>query len=231
MINYEIIKDVNALNSFITWLPELEKGECFLLSLFSRKKYFDKPTDIRGDKSQLKRFTVSQKSLIADKIKQLEVEVGAYKTSGHPIPQEALALYITVNPRSNSKAARALLKELADIIGGEDKREYSLHKLAMNATQVACSRKLYMDFDFDHRDPEEVITEMKEIINPDAFCTVVTRGGCHVLVEVLKIAPTHAKTWYQSVMKLTGVDVSGDVLLPVPGCCQGGFVPYMIFNS
>lgn len=229
-MNYQIVKDEEKLNEFIDWLPELAPSECFLVSLFSRKKYYDNPDGIKADKSQLKRFT-SNKEFLLDKIKQLEVAEGTYKTNGKANPQNTLALYITVNPRSNSKAARALLKELADIIGGEDKREYNLHKLALNATQVACGRKLYIDFDFDHRDPEEVITEMKEIINPDAFCTVVTRGGCHVLVEVLKITPTYAKTWYQSVMKLTGVDVSGDVLLPVPGCSQGGFVPYMIFNS
>lgn len=229
-MNYKIVQDETELKEFIEWLPELEANETYLVSLFSRKKYFENPAGVSADKNQLKRFT-SNKKYLFDKIKQLEITAGAYQTNGLVIPQNTLALYITVNPRSNTKAAKNLLKELADIITSEDKREYSVHKLALNATQVACSRKLYMDFDFDHRNHNEVITEIKSIINADAFCTVVTRGGCHVLVEVAKIEAAFAKSWYQSIMKLNGVDVLGDILLPVPGCCQGNFVPLMIKNS
>jgi hypothetical protein len=231
-MNYQIVKDEEKLREFIDWLPTLAPSECFLVSLFSRKKYFplEQQREIKGDKSQLKRFTTN-KEFLFNKIKQLEVAVGTYVTNDVVTPESTLALYITVNPRSNSKAARALLKELADIIGSEDKREYNLHKLALNATQVACGRKLYMDFDFDHRAYTEVIEEVKGLMNADAFHTVVTRGGCHILVEVAKIVPIFIKTWYQAITKLSGVDVSGDVLLPVPGCVQGGFVPYLVSNE
>lgn len=229
-MNYQIVQDEGKLKKFIEWLPELEVNETYLVSLFSRKKYFDNPAGVSADKSQLKRFT-SNKKFLFDKIKQLEVAVGTYRTNGVEIPQNTLALYITVNPRSNTKSAKNLLKELADIITSEDKREYSVHKLALNATQLACSRKIYMDFDFDHRDPIDVINEIKSIINTDAFCTVVTRGGCHILVEVAKIGTDYTKGWYQSIMKLNGVDVLGDILLPVPGCCQGGVIPELIINS
>ena len=228
-MNYEIVRDENKLKEFIDWLPELAPSECYLVSLFSRKKYYEDPTGIKADKNQLKRFT-SNKEYLFDKIKQLEVAEGTYKTSGKPNPQNTLALYITVNPRCYEKAAKENLKQLANLITMDSYNGYNSHKVALNAVQVSCSRKVYFDLDFDGVDYTTTVAAIKELVNPEALSVIVTRGGFHVLVEVKKVAPAYVKTWYNSLTKLPGCDVLGDILLPVPGCVQGGFQPQLILN-
>lgn len=41
-MNYRIIEDETALIDFIKWLPDLKENEVFYVSLFARKKYFEK---------------------------------------------------------------------------------------------------------------------------------------------------------------------------------------------
>jgi hypothetical protein len=230
-MNYQIVKDEEKLREFIDWLPTLAPSECFLVSLFSRKKYFplEQQREIKGDKSQLKRFTTN-KEFLFNKIKQLEVAVGTYVTNDVVTPESTLALYITVNPRSYIKAAKENLKQLMDLFTMTEYNGYNSHKVALNAVQVSCSRKVYFDLDFDGVDYPTTLEQVKQLVNPEALSVIVTRGGFHLLVEVQKVAPEYVKTWYQAITKLPGCDVQGDILLPVPGCVQGGFQPQLITN-
>jgi len=58
-MNYKIIKDEKELKKFIDWLPQLEDGQKFYISLFARKKY-GATEGLKADKGQLKRFTASK---------------------------------------------------------------------------------------------------------------------------------------------------------------------------
>jgi hypothetical protein len=224
MTNYQIIKDQTKLNQFIEWLPELLPNECYYLTLFARKKYTDAP--LKSNKAQLKSVTVKKEHIVS-KIRQMEVPLGAYQQDGLEIPNEALALYISVNPRNMELAAKKLLIKLANVVT-EKYNGYNPRSLAMSEIHQASGTKHFFDFDFDGVDLKKTISQLEYIINQDCLHILKTRGGFHILVELKKIISCHSKTWHKNLSSLPGVDVRGDNLIPVPGCQQGGFIPYFV---
>lgn len=233
-MNYEIIKDPAELSRFITWLPELEKHETYYVTLLCRNKYCKETQGITADRSQLKRFTSNKERLI-QKIKQLECEVGSYFSGDIPVPQEGLALYITPNPRNMEKATKNSLIKFANTIT-QSYYGYNPHQEVLSEIQKTVGQKVYVDFDFDKPEKAEKSTFIKEVrekilsnINPECLTFLETRGGMHVLVNTSKIDPSFTKSWYKSIDYMKEVDqVSSSSLIPVPGCCQGNFIPHFI---
>lgn len=225
-MNYKIINDVAILSNFINWLPAPELNEIYYVCLFARKKYCTLMQEIKTDKWQLKRFTSKRHDLLK-KIQQLECPVGAYTMKGIEIPQEALAVYISVNPRDLERAAKNSLIKLANLITSEY-NGYNVHQEVMSEIHRSCSRKVYLDFDFDKVELEPTIEMVKQAVNIDCVKVLQTHGGFHVLVEVKNIHQDYQKSWYEKMTEIPGMDVRGDVLLPVPGCTQGNFTPKFI---
>lgn len=226
-MNYNIITDSDKLKEFIDWLPNLENGECYYYCLFSRSKY-DTSKVLKSDKQQLKRGT-SSKEYLYEKIKHLEIEVDSYFQKHTPVPQETLALYITPNPRSYEKAAKESLKKFADLITKEYSG-YNPHQEVLSQIQIAVSRKIYFDIDFDDVSIDDTLPKILECINKNALSFVQTRGGFHCLIKLCDIENRYVKTWYNNITKIHGCDVRGDNLLPIPGCIQGLFTPKLITN-
>ena len=224
-MNYKIIQDEAAFKKFVDFLPILENNEKYYYSLFARKKYVPN-SNIKADKGQLK-SGVSTKERLFNKIKKLEVELGSYDVGGIEVPQESLALYITPNPRSMKKASIKTLKDLADNIGKDIYQ--NPQSVSLNAIQISKSRTVFVDFDFDvvNKSYDKYIIDIiyENTGNMDCFNIIKTRGGYHVLIDPSK---TTNKKWYQNVINNKNVDQKGDLLLPVVGCAQGGFIPCFV---
>lgn len=133
-MNYRIIKDEKELKKFIDWLPQLEDGQKFYISLFARKKY-GATKGLKADKGQLKRFSASKEQMI-NKIKKLEVEAGSYECDGIPVNQDSLVLYITPNPRDMHKAGLRTIQELTKFLV-EGKKIYNAQSTALNMIQIS----------------------------------------------------------------------------------------------
>lgn len=238
-MNYKIIKDEKELKKFIDWLPQLEDGQKFYISLFARKKY-GATEGLKADKGQLKRFTASKEQMI-NKIKKLEVEVGSYECDGIPVNQDSLVLYITPNPRDMHKAGLRTIQELTKFLV-EGKKIYNAQSTALNMIQVSGVKK-YFDMDIDFREGKECSLETfymwmwdNDIINGAAVIgnIVKTRGGFHVLVELDQISESYKKKWYNNFTNTKSdiftVMANSDNMIPVPGCVQSNFSPIFTGN-
>lgn len=225
-MNYEIVRDEKLLKEFIEWLPELKENEKYYLCLFARNKYCKELTHIKSDKAQLKRF-ITDKERMFDKIKQLEIMTGGYKQKITPVPEEALALYITPNPRNMFKATINTMVKLAQSIRDQNV-SMNPHQEALSEIQKSKSRTIYVDFDIDTKDTI-LIDKYKGVLAtmfPEPQTILETRGGYHILVKPEQVALEFKNQWYQ-VMK-QWADQSGDTMIPVPGCTQGNYIPHFI---
>jgi len=221
-MNYQIIKDEKVLLDFIDWLPVLGEHERYYCTLFSRKKYATEGT-MKPDKGQLRRF-LSDKDRLLDKIRQLEIKKGTYKLFGEEVDENSLALYINPNPRNLKKATFNSIIELSKLLRDE-KKSFNPHAEVMSCIQRSIGNKVYLDFDIDYKpfDPQK----LDPFINRDCVQILETRGGYHLLVELKKIKAEYKSTFYNGIKSLN-VDQTGDQLIPVPGCTQGGYTPKFI---
>tara|TARA_R110000796_G_scaffold231853_5_gene349931 strand:+ start:2992 stop:3693 length:702 start_codon:yes stop_codon:yes gene_type:complete len=233
MKNYKIIEDEAMLKEFIEWLPELQDNEKFYVCLFARKKYC-KELIKSNDKTQLKRF-ISNKARLYNKIEQLEIPMNTWHLRDTVAPQESLALYILPNPRNMIKATHAMGKKCWDLIYNKN---YSLQAEAMSCIQRAKSRTSYVHFDIDtDEDVHEMIEGFMKVIFPligdmkPCWHILQTRGGYHLLIEPQRASMiSQWKNWHGEVTKVLKdyIEQEGDLMMPVPGCVQGGFVPKFI---
>jgi hypothetical protein len=222
---YTIISDEEKLKEFIEWLPDLEVNEKYYCCLFGRKKYCKDVPWIKSDKGQLKRF-VSDKDKLYSKIAQLECKLGAFQYDGNPWPQEALALYISINPRDLWKATLRSFSQLAKIVEGQSKTA-NPHQEVLSEIQRTKSKNVkFISFDLDSTD-EDLLWKKLEIVDGQAS-VIKTRGGFHIHVLKDWASKTPSKTWYNEMAE--GCDVTGDMMSPVVGSYQGGHVPVFIHH-
>lgn len=224
MNNYQIIKDKNKLIEFINWLPNLQINERFYVCLFSRKKYCSDVQYIKTDKTQCFRF-LSNKEELYNKILQLESPINSYVIKGTKIPQEALALYISINPRDLEAGTRNGLIKFANLLANKYNGYNPVNEI-MSEVHKSCSRKLWFDFDFDNVDINSTLKEVNKILSPANYKTLITRNGFHLLINLKSLDKKISNTWYHGISNLPGCDIFGDSLIPVVGCTQGNFTPY-----
>lgn len=233
-MNYKIVKYEEDLQNFINELPDLKDGQKFYYCLFARKKY-GATEGLKSDKNQLKRGTTTKERMIRD-FKKLEVEIGSYEIDGVSINQDSLCLYMTPNPRDMHKAGLKTIKELVNFVA-EERIIYNPHAVSLNQIQVS-GVKYFFDIDIDVKqgkslDIEELEDWIKGKVNPQAIWNIVkTRGGYHILIELKRVSGEFKNSWYNNFSKSSNdvfdVTMSGDNLLPVPGCVQSNFSPLLI---
>lgn len=225
MTHYKIITDYIVLTKFIESLPELMPHEVYYFCLFGRHKY-DKAFPNTRDSGQLARLIARDKSEFLNKLQRLETPLGSYARNGIAASQEAIAVYMAMNPRSLIKANQALLVELAKrFAAGET--DFNPITLANTEIHRATDRKFIVDFDFDDVEPAEHLPQIQAALPDGSYRILKTRGGFHLLVELDKV--NGLRTWHKTIAGLPKCDVRGsNTLTPIPGCTQGGFTPHFL---
>ena len=241
-MNYQIIKDEKILKEFIESLPELSEDEVFYCCLFARSKYLTEEqkgaiTHIKSDKAQLKRFVANKNTLLA-KIRQLECPVGSYvqykkNVPSNPVPQETLALYITINPRSLSLATRNSLKKFVEMVADNPTHSFNPSNFSISEIQRSKAKNapwFIVDIDSKEMSPEEIKGYLDVVLGKTPYKILETRGGYHILISLREIDESVRKTWYNRVKEIFGEDVdqAGDIMIPVPGTYQGGWIPKFV---
>lgn len=237
-MNYKIIQSEEELIKFINFLHDNTREEQYYLSLLGRNKW-NKLEGWKGDQVQIKRFT-STKDRIFDKIKQLECKNDSYTNGDIILTEKNLGLYMMPNPRSLKDAQINLLMEISRNIK-HNNFTGNPQAMALNEIQKSPSRKIFFDLDVDiNKDEiscklrEDILKEVNSILDIGKNTSVFTNGGLHILVKTEEIKNVNANNWYQKIkkysdenQKLFNIEMNGDNLLPVPGCIQGGWVPFM----
>ena len=231
MRNYQVITDKDKLIEFINWLPTLGESEQYYCALLARSKY---TKDIEGkngiphvssDKVQLKRFTSTKERLLS-KIQQLECPLDSYLQKTIIVPQEALALYISINPRDLWKATQSSLLHFAKMC---TTNAYTANPQAeaMSEIQRSVGKKYYTIADLDSKDRVK-LGEVLNHVNVDACKVLETRGGYHIIIDPKKVHHSFQHTWYKNIESHPDIDQIGDMMIPVPGTYQGGWTPKFI---
>lgn len=234
MENYKIILDEEELDKFISSLPEEKPDEVYYVCLFARSKYLTEGQKgdikhIKSDKAQLKRF-ISKKSRLKTDIQQLECPINTYiqhkGTSHNIVPQNALALYITVNPRSLSLATRSSLKKFVEMISDNPTHKFNPVEFSLSELQRSCiSKKPWHIIDIDKKDVD--LSVLPSILGSTPYRVLETRGGYHIMISLHEIDNNIKKSWYNDIKSVFGewLDQQGDIMIPIPGTSQGNFKP------
>lgn len=226
--HYQIIKNLEELENFVDWLPELEENECYYVELFCRRKY---ALDMPHSKSYNLVRHIAPRDGIINALRRMEVPVGSYTLRGTMVTQESLAVYISTNPRCLTKAAFSLVHTLLEKI--QTKAELRPHSAALTAIHRSKARSNFVTFDID-TDPacnyNRAFMEVRELIGGEAVNIIKTRGGYHLLVKLDKVISV-IKNWHPKIQSLVMPDQTGDILSPVPGCVQGDHIPYMVVQD
>jgi hypothetical protein len=236
--HYQILLNETELQKYLDTLPELQDDEVFYLSLLARAKWV-KDTDLKihGSSNKLVRTTCTKDNIVR-RLREMEVPMYTYELKGQPIPQEALGVYISVNPVSKQKAARTLLKRLTEWVVDNPNHPINVLAEAATALQTSQSRKVFLDLDIDAPDEDSLFRAIRHVydnIALDALTTVRTRGGAHVRVRLDQSLPffKENRNWHRTVVQQPDVIApatilaQNDGLIPLPGCTQGGYQPFV----
>ncbi|HEX9952147.1 MAG TPA: hypothetical protein VGB53_10290 [Rubricoccaceae bacterium] len=233
---YDFLRDEDELTRFVDGVvPDLGDDECLLLLLMARRKYLtedERPTYALGNSAVFRRDIIRSKDQILSRVREMCVERGVYlDRDGRPLPDHAFSVYLTVNPRSERKAAVATVKEITDRL--YDGQRIHLDDLVKSQLHQSVARKVFLDFDIDPEGDDDlagIIARIRGALGSTPAHVITTRTGAHVVVETKGIDPSVKNTFFREVSEIGkgmsgAVEVHNDAMVPVPGTCQGGVMP------
>lgn len=213
----KLIHDRKELTNFVDFLPELRPDEYYYYVLLSRKKY---SKEVESNKETLLYRGHCRVEELIYRIEDLEKR--EFFINGERVPEDSLALYIYLNPRCMKKATIKLGKKCWELVNSTN---FNLVSEANSCLQTSKGKSNFLIIDIDSK--EVPIEDSLDVINIEAWNCMETRGGYHLLVELAEFNKLEGD-WFNILKNHYKLDTSGDLMSPIPGCCQGSFIPKMI---
>lgn len=191
--------DLDHLDPFIEFLPDLQYDEVYFLSLSARNKYLseaDRLVYALGRTEMFSREVAYDKPGIKYALKKMAASLLYKRTrGGYEIPKQALVCYINVNPSSMIAAYHDFTERMSKLYYEtmqahirDQSPEYTAFKrmprMLMNSIQRNTARRVLVDVDVDTKDLE-VLGGLRRWLGSHgiAFGTVWTQGGYHLLLR------------------------------------------------
>lgn len=236
-MSYVLIHDQKQVEIFERLFYSQCNGEyerVFLTYMATKKKYCDRLSNNGCFKRTVLRYEDEgpQKKLV-NAIRNYEIPLGTYKDqrTRNPIPQEALALYTSVNPRNAIHATQSLTSDILDKAFSDEKKYFSHVDQQFKNKLQKYAVKQYIGIDLDTKDEEiykQIMTDITEYVN--VYVVIETRGGYHIIIPKRELQRTtnglsaghflytRLSEKYEEIDK-----ISSDLFSPIPGTYQGGF--------
>ena len=236
-MTYKTIIDKKALQSFIQWLPAVQQNECYLVELYSRPGFAGRTSGVTypWNKAMLFAQTCCQSAArIIPELCRMETARGSYvDLNRQPLPQEALAVRIYLNPRSHRLAAFDLQSQLVTCLK-DGSTSFSLPKLAMASLRRSPAQLQFVGVHYRAISSFEVSHCLQEndIVNLNAAWLIENRGGCTLIVDDHEVHRKYMNTYTQRLIEICGPNSSAkvslryDAAVPIPGCINGGATPH-----
>lgn len=235
-MSYILIHDVEQVKLFerLFYSPGEKNNRIFLTYISDRKNYYNK----LSYKCSLKRTVVrynydeTQQKLI-DVVRNYEIPLGTYRDqqSGINVPQEAIEVYTSINPRDPIQATQSLTNDILEKAFSNEKEFFShIDQKFKNKLQKYATKK-YIGIEIDTKDEaifQKVMKDVCEHVN--VYVVIEHRYGYHIIIPKRELQRTtnglrtrhflytQLAKKYDSIYK-----ISSDLFSPIPGTYQGGF--------
>jgi hypothetical protein len=242
MESYNFLLDEDELKKFhATILQPLGQDELFYLMLGARNKYLteeEKGIYNMNGSDMIKRVTVRSNDYeeLRDKVLDFCVPLGRYKDkNGKPLPEHSFTLYMTPNPRDARRASVGIVQKITEGLLNTN-TPLKLENMVLSEIHKYSTNKYWIDLDVDPKGDDDLMKTLETlymILGDTKYITVKTRSGAHILVRKETLDKRIKNSFYKDIKAMSDgmegeVEFKGDTMLPVPGCAQGGKMPYII---
>lgn len=245
----KLIYDEKQIEKFLN-LISLQNEELYLATLFTRNKHISKEDRERLDLPRSHTLGHTTSDTVRGLIKNLyrwETNPNGFLTkTGDSIPNEALNMYMSINPVSPLKAYpefnRIVTEYLLELSHAPKKQNIidrikKMDKLMLTCMHHAYTRKVFIDVDIDSKDKynEHLLKFEKELTDKGVkFKVVETHGGLHYLLECSSIKYNYNTTIDSLKQEWEGYDdimINPNNQLPLPGTLQYGTFEVKLLDS
>lgn len=212
-----LIQNKEMIDEFLNKIiMPLKEDEIYYCSIMARYKY--------NKEIKKKKSSVIQRNFFNKKEEILEFLTDC--PIAEKYPPDCISCYLSLNPKSISKANNEILIELATNLT----KRIIKNPMPLVEKHIAKSvgTKYFVDFDFDTKNPEQVVNFIKGIIPSVKTINIKSKNGIHIVVPIKQLK-CESKDWYSKITKHEECDVNGSCMLtPIPGTRQGDFTPIVL---